>query len=130
MSRLDELEKVAVQALHETYRIMAQSGEARFWAQKGIEGMRLAIALENQESPEGDVREERLRQDAKWGEQNHEDYKWLAILVEEVGEAAQEALTADVGAADGNGHGDLRQEVVEVAAVALAWIEAMDRRQQ
>ena len=30
---------------------------------------------------------ERFNQDEKWGEQNHDIYKWLAILGEEVGEA-------------------------------------------
>ena len=29
---------------------------------------------------------ERNKQDIKWGEQNHNIYKWLAILGEEVGE--------------------------------------------
>lgn len=70
---------------------------------------------------------ERARQDAKWGEQNHLDLTWLAILTEEVGEAAQEILTNQFGKV-GNGHGDLREEAVHVAAVALAWIEAIDRR--
>lgn len=32
---------------------------------------------------------ERKRQDDKFGEQNHGDLYWLAILLEEVGEAAQ-----------------------------------------
>jgi NTP pyrophosphatase (non-canonical NTP hydrolase) len=66
---------------------------------------------------------ERHAQDAKWGEQNHDDFIWTAILTEEVGEAAQAALHAKFG-----GHGDLREELVQVAAVALAWLECMDRR--
>lgn len=70
---------------------------------------------------------ERERQDAKWGEQNHDDYIWLAILMEEVGEASQETLVEKFGAA-ANGHGNLREEVVHIAAVALAWIECIDRR--
>jgi NTP pyrophosphatase (non-canonical NTP hydrolase) len=73
------------------------------------------------------VRKERGRQSDKWGEQNHLDLTWLAILSEEVGEAAQEILTAQFGSA-GKGHGELREEVVHVAAVALAWIEALDRK--
>lgn len=75
------------------------------------------------------VVEERDRQDAKWGEQNHDDYTWLAILMEEVGEASQETLVEKFGAA-ANGHGNLREEVVHIAAVALAWIECIDRRTQ
>lgn len=91
-----------------------------------------------------DIAYERMRQDAKWGEQNHpdgtdggaffaerRDYRrkvcqayaaegtvtWRHILDEEVHEAYAETDTAK-----------LRQELVEVAAVAVAWIEAIDRR--
>ena len=32
------------------------------------------------------IRQERTNQDLKWGEQNHPPLKWLAILIEEVGE--------------------------------------------
>lgn len=74
-----------------------------------------------------DVLDERERQDDKWGVQNHLDLTWNAILMEEAGEAAQEILTQSFGAA-GNGHGDLREELVQIAAVAVAWIEAIDRR--
>lgn len=73
------------------------------------------------------VIEERERQDAKWGEQNHDPTVWVTILSEETGELAQEVLTERVGSA-GNGHGDLRSEVVQVAAVAVAMIEYLDRR--
>lgn len=38
-----------------------------------------------------DVAEERHRQDKKWGPQHHGPAAWLAILAEEVGEAAREA---------------------------------------
>lgn len=93
-----------------------------------------------------DVLDERHRQDLKWGEQNHDDAighvgpsggedleyiarhsmtehgpTWAAILLEEVGEALQE--TGDRGSLQG-----LRAELVQVAAVAVAWIEALDRR--
>jgi NTP pyrophosphatase (non-canonical NTP hydrolase) len=80
-----------------------------------------------------EVETERMRQDAKWGEQNHSNELWMAILTEEVGEAAQALLdsrykvvnparyTPDVDA-------HLREELVQVAAVAVAWIEAIDRR--
>lgn len=75
-----------------------------------------------------DVLEERDRQVAKWGSQRHlSDLTWLAILTEEVGESSQEILTNELGAA-GNGHGNLREEVVHVTAVALAWLEAIDSR--
>ena len=35
---------------------------------------------------------ERLNQDKKWGEQNHNPSEWLAILVEEVGELSTAIL--------------------------------------
>lgn len=47
------------------------------------------------------------------------DPRWLAILVEEVGEAAHE-LTYDAT-------GALRAELVDVATVAVAWISAIDK---
>ena len=74
-----------------------------------------------------DVSDERDRQDEKWGVQNHLDLTWNAIIMEELGEAAQEVLTQQFGVM-GKGHGDLREELVQVAAVAVAWIEAIDRR--
>lgn len=107
-----------------------------------------------------EVRVERARQDAKWGEQNHPDgtgawkvipggearrdevvaevragraeedrracdqaardgrLSWLHILREEVSEAFAEDGVA------------LRRELIQVAAVAVGWIEAIDRRER
>jgi hypothetical protein len=105
-----------------------------------------------------EVHAERLRQDAKWGEQNHPDVfddnrrdrahyaamasywkqknanrvevgnilgtpsdrnaAWDGILLEEVFEALAEEEP-----------GALRAELVQVAAVAVAHIEAIDRRE-
>jgi hypothetical protein len=91
----------------------------------------------------GAIARERTAQDAKWGEQNHpsgtgipgsrvladearrwtdmqaaeKTLKWVDILEEEVAEAAAESDPAK-----------LRAELVQVAAVAVAWIEAIDRR--
>ena len=99
------------------------------------------------------IRRERIAQDAKWGEQNHPDgtgddrhlfrttsrdtygtlcylaksatdrhaaqgdVTYADILAEEVFEALS-ALSVD----------ELRAELVQVAAVAVAWIESIDRR--
>jgi hypothetical protein len=89
------------------------------------------------------VLEERNRQDAKWGEQNHPDgtgipsmvaaaerarrvtdhnahwdkLTWADILREEFYEALAESDP-----------GKLRTELIQVAAVAQAWVEAIDRR--
>lgn len=90
-----------------------------------------------------EVAAERARQDDTWGEQNHPDgvggpdaewaavharmrchYRdraggltWRDVLDEEVAEAYAETDPAK-----------LRAELVQVAAVAVAWIEAIDRR--
>lgn len=91
-----------------------------------------------------DIILERTRQDRKWGEQNHPDgtndemyargsantakavtdraaqddrLTWRMILNEEVQEAFAEVDPQK-----------LRTELIQVAAVAVAWIEAIDRR--
>lgn len=68
---------------------------------------------------------ERIRQDNKWGEQNHDDWKWLAILVEEVGEAAEAMLKA---LEKGGDPATVQKEVIEAGAVTLAWLESIHRR--
>ncbi|QCX81095.1 hypothetical protein C9F11_37560 [Streptomyces sp. YIM 121038] len=90
-----------------------------------------------------EIRTERTRQDTTFGEQNHRDGTggpvmraradkaraqcqhlaanggpdWRAILLEEVYEALAEEDPAR-----------LRAELVQVAAVAVAWVQAIDRR--
>ena len=71
---------------------------------------------------------ERKLQFNKWGEQNHEPFAWLAILGEEVGEANMAALEAHFTGYEKSG--DLhpfRAELIQVAAVAVAMIECLDR---
>ena len=46
----------------------------------------------NQDSIIQDVIAERRRQDTMWGVQNHDDFVWLTILSEEVGEVAEAIL--------------------------------------
>lgn len=86
---------------------------------------------------------EREQQDIRWGEQNHPDgtyqevfeyeaalakqrcadavrisvLTWQLILAEEVAEAFAESDPVK-----------LREELIQVAAVATCWIEAIDRR--
>ena len=62
------------------------------------------------------IRTERKRQDDKWGIQRQHDMIWLAILVEEVGEVAQAILKKE-------SKERIKTELVEVAAVAVAWLE-------
>ena len=90
-----------------------------------------------------EVIQERVRQEARWGEQNHPDgtglYQqqaaaenarrvcdnnfrrgkgsWADILREEFAEVLAESDPAR-----------LREELIQVAAVAIAWTEAIDRR--
>lgn len=71
-----------------------------------------------------DVSIERERQDAKWGVQNHSSFTWLAILGEEVGESNQAALKAHFG---NRGWAHYREELIQVAAVAVAMVECLDR---
>lgn len=95
--------------------------------------------------PLADIVEERFRQVVKWGVQSLKDgtrmwpwadaaalrnrrheyavadalgeLTWRAVLAEEVAEAFNESDPAA-----------LRSELVQVAAVAVAWIEDLDRR--
>lgn len=66
------------------------------------------------------VHEERQAQDQKWGQQNHGLDRWLTILTEEVGEFAMAVLEQQWHEA--------RAEMLQVAAVAAAIVECMDRK--
>ena len=74
-----------------------------------------------------EVEEERNNQDRKWGEQNHEHYRWCAILGEEVGEVSEAVLKADPEEGEGGAFIRIREELIQVAAVAVAWVESYDR---
>ncbi len=71
-----------------------------------------------------EIKAERRRQDEKWGEQNHNPEWWMVILMEEVGEASETILEAKFGDRSLDKY---RQEMIQVAAVALAAIESFDR---
>lgn len=77
---------------------------------------------------------ERMAQNDRWGEQNHSPMEWMAILTEEVGEAMREALEHhwngehyfhDRGAVLER----YRAELIQVAAVAVAALESLDRNE-
>ncbi len=85
-----------------------------------------------------EVVDERNRQDARFGEQNHTPFIYLSILTEEVGEAAKAAndshvfastklLNTTVSTWDKDKLKAYRAELVQVAAVAVAMIECLDR---
>ena len=72
-----------------------------------------------------DILNERTRQDEKWGaDRTQHPAIWHTILSEEVGEVAQEVLdtTFEDAATD-----NLYEELIQVAAVAVAWAEAVQR---
>lgn len=85
---------------------------------------------------------ERIRQDKLWGVQNHGSHLWLAILVEEVGEVSSailensegsgtlgsKALSAEWMCPSADAEEKIRGELIQVAAVAIAWLECIDRR--
>jgi NTP pyrophosphatase (non-canonical NTP hydrolase) len=78
-------------------------------------------------APYSEVHRERIRAHAKHSasgesiEQLPADHPiWLAVLTEEVGEVANAIIEHDKTSAE------LRAELVQVAAVACAWIEALD----
>jgi len=78
-----------------------------------------------------DVLAERSRQDEKWGEQNHHPMVWMGILGEEFGELCQAVneTTFDNGPAEKvkGGYDNMRAEAIQVAAVAVAFVEMLDR---
>ncbi len=66
------------------------------------------------------------RQDAKWGKQNHSMEWWLLILGEEFGELCQAVLQFRFGGPYGHVQ-KIKLEMVQVAAVAMAMIECLER---
>lgn len=91
-----------------------------------------------------EIKAERERQNAKWGEQNHSLIEWIGILTEEVGEASKEAVDYHFNNPYIDGCGELqnveendvvqsirlsnyRNELIQVAAVAVQMIECLDR---
>jgi NTP pyrophosphatase (non-canonical NTP hydrolase) len=81
-------------------------------------------ALDLTEEVLASVRAERERQNAKWGLQRYAMGKWLAILVEEVGEVAQ-AMQPLMGLTTGKTSDaqNVFEELIHVSAVACAIAE-------
>lgn len=71
------------------------------------------------------VARERRRQDELYGSQRHlPPDRWLAVIAREFCEAGNEANEHFKGRATSNEK--LRTELVQIAAVAVAWVEALD----
>jgi len=78
-----------------------------------------------------DIERERQRQQAIWGDQRHSDYEWFTILGEEIGEAARAVMAPNHNAnpkVTRLHEENLRVELVQSAAVIVAWLEDLDRR--
>lgn len=82
----------------------------------------------------GEVMQERGRQDQKWGLQDHTPVEWISILGEEFGEAAQAANDIYFVLENCNQEtrartlNEFREELLQVAAVAVAAVEDLDRK--
>lgn len=84
----------------------------------------------NTQSILDEVADERVRQDEKWGVQNHQPLHWMVIIAEELGEAAQQALHAYTAqrVLDMLDHSlSYRTELVQLAACCVAAVESLDR---
>ena len=66
-----------------------------------------------------DVEQERINQIGKWGKQEHSLADWYLILAEEVGEVAKAIQEHD------GSYGDIYDELIQVAAVAVQICEAI-----
>lgn len=81
--------------------------------------------MSNREQIFNHISSERDSQDAKWGNQTHSMPIWSSILSEECGEVAEASLqVAFHGEEEYLAH--LREELVQVAAVAVHIIEKID----
>jgi NTP pyrophosphatase (non-canonical NTP hydrolase) len=81
----------------------------------------LYIATDVQERVWHDVLGERKRQDNRWGDQIYNSHeRWNLIGVEEVGEVAKAIYDKDESI-------HLYEEIIQVAAVYVAWAESIQR---
>lgn len=80
-------------------------------------------------SPVAWVQEEMNRQIAKRGQQNHNPFKYFTILAEEFGEVARvlEQETEGKYPNKDEYHRQLEYELIQTAAVALAFVSAIRR---
>lgn len=91
------------------------------------------MVTETQASIIDQVLSERARQVNKWGKQlQNTPCQWATILTEEVGEVARNAIELEHDAYPlsiderASRHEWLRTELVQVVAVGMAWLEALD----
>lgn len=73
------------------------------------------------------ILQERTQQDLKWGTQDHDLGIWGAILGEEVGELSSAILSLIFDGSTPSRVGAIEDELVQIAAVALAILECSSR---
>ncbi len=66
------------------------------------------------------IKQERERQFEKWGDQDHPDWKWYMIFMEEVGEIAK----AFVEMKNGDAY-PMKTELIHAVAVGFQWLEKL-----
>lgn len=89
----------------------------------------MKVTTETTQALIAEVYAERERQDAKFGEQNHKELEFYAILFEEAGEAAKEVVNAHFGYVPmRKALMAARKEYIQTAAVAYQMIEASFRK--
>lgn len=96
----------------------------------------VAIKELRRHTPVSLITMERIKQDVQWGIQDHDNFKWLAILAEEFGEVGKnvcEQLQSDIGAGKFTPMAlreNLEIELIQVAAVCISWIECLRRNDE
>ncbi len=66
------------------------------------------------------IENEELLQLNKWGEQNHNNSIWYAILGEEFGEVGKALLE----------NKNIESEIIQVAAVCISWLDCIERNRK
>lgn len=115
--------------------LLAIDRDRQSFVSMAVRGLLIEAARAEQADPHAEqarelIEAERERQDAKWGEQNHDPQVWMAILGEEFGELCQAANDlrwpkGGVPQADPFRHALV--EAVQTAAVAQAIVECLLR---
>lgn len=72
-----------------------------------------------------DIKKERDKQDSKWGVQEHHPAIWLMIAQEEMGEVSQAIQREVLGWGKPSDKSNLYEEVIQTAAVLVAFAEQL-----
>ena len=151
--RLKELNDIVDKRIHSSFFIQP-FGKVKFIPQKNIpmdrhvmsEAFRAAAYMvHNQSLPTkksiiGEILEEKFKTEEIWGEQNHNLTDWIAILTEEVGEAAKEAVDFRFKNAPKDSLlwspetekqrlVNYRKELIQCGNIILKMIESVDRNE-